>query len=262
MIVGERKPLGEIKDFIENYRKVMLVGCGTCATVCLAGGESEVSVVASALRIAFLREEKEREVLEDCITRQCEPEFVEPLTKRVEEEGVEAVVSLGCGVGVNFLAQKLETIPVFPGINTKFFGATVSPGVWVEMCAGCGNCILHLTGGICPVARCSKSILNGPCGGSRQGKCEISPDLDCAWVLIVNRMKKLGTLERLGEILPPRDWSTSSHGGPRRLVREDLVSAAEAAEKARAGAAGVGEQGLAAEASATGAGRSRGEAKS
>jgi len=180
--------------------------------------------------------EKEREVLEDCVTRQCEPEFVDPLVQRVREEQVDAVVSLACGVGVNLLAERLETVPVFPGLDTKFLGASVEPGVWLEMCAGCGNCILHLTGGICPVARCSKTILNGPCGGSQEGKCEISTDLDCAWVLIVERMKKLGTLGQLDEILPPRDWSTSRHGGPRRLVREEVAAGAAEAEKARSGA--------------------------
>jgi len=224
MIVAERKPLNEIKSFVENYKKILIVGCGTCATVCLAGGETEVKVVASGLRIGFLKEDKEIEILEDCATRQCEPEFVTEIVERVKKEEVEAVLSLGCGVGVNFMADKLETIPVFPGVNTEFFGAAVEPGVWVEMCAGCGNCILHLTGGICPIARCSKSILNGPCGGSKDGKCEISPDVDCGWNLIVERMKKMGTLQRLEEILPPRDWSTSHHGGPRRVIREEIVS--------------------------------------
>jgi len=224
MIVGERKPFRELKGFIEDYRKVLIVGCGTCATVCFAGGESEVRVVASALRIAFLREGKEREIIEDCVTRQCEPEFVQTVLQKVNDENVEAVLSLACGVGVNFVAEKLDDVPVFPGINTKFFGATVEPGVWIEMCAGCGNCILHLTGGICPVARCSKSILNGPCGGSSDGKCEVSPEVDCAWTLIIQRMKKLGTLDHLDQIIEPRDWSTSRHGGPRRVVHEELKS--------------------------------------
>jgi ferredoxin len=223
LIIAERKPLKEIKSFMENYRKILLVGCGTCTTVCLAGGETEIKVVAAGLRIGFLKEDKEIEILEDCITRQCEPEFVTKIVDRVREENLEAVLSLGCGVGVNFLADKLETVPVFPGVNTEFFGAAVEPGVWIEMCAGCGNCILHLTGGICPVARCSKSILNGPCGGSKEGKCEISPDVDCAWHLIVERMKKIGTLDRLGEIVPPRDWSTSHHGGPRRVIHEKIL---------------------------------------
>jgi ferredoxin len=189
VIVAERKPLLEIRSFVEDCGRMLIAGCGTCATVCLAGGEAEVKAVASGLRISFLRDGKEVEILEDCVTRQCEPEFVAELEQRVKDEGVEAVVSLGCGVGVNSLAEVLETVPVFPGVNTKFFGATVEPGVWIEMCAGCGNCILHLTGGICPVARCSKSILNGPCGGSRDGKCEISEEVDCGWALIVERMK-------------------------------------------------------------------------
>jgi ferredoxin len=224
MIVGERKPFAQIKGFIENYNKILIAGCGSCATVCLAGGEAEVMTLASGLRIAFLREENEREILEDCVTRQCEPEFVGPLAERVRREGVEAVLSLACGVGVNLLAEKLEDIPVFPGLDTKFFGATTETGVWVEMCAGCGDCILHLTGGICPIARCAKSILNGPCGGSNNGKCEISPDTECAWALIVERMKRLGTLDQLDEVLPPRDWSAGHFGGPRRVVHEELQS--------------------------------------
>lgn len=227
MIVAERKPLLDIKSFLKNYRKVLIIGCGTCTTVCLAGGEAEVKLVSTGLRISFLKDGKEIEVLEDCITRQCEPEFVTEVVERVKKEGIEAVLSLGCGVGVNFLAEKLGNIPVFPGVDTKFFGASVEPGVWVEMCAGCGNCILHMTGGICPIARCSKSMLNGPCGGSQDGKCEISPDVDCAWYLIVERMKKLGTLQQLEEITPPNDWSTSHHGGPRRVIREEVKSKSE-----------------------------------
>ena len=222
MIVAERKPLSEVKELIEGYKRVLIVGCGTCTTVCLAGGQSEVEVVSSALRIAFRKDKEEKEILEDCVTRQCEPEFVEALVKRVQDEDIQAVLSLGCGVGVNFLAERLEDVPVFPGVNTKFFGASTGPGVWAEMCAGCGNCVLHLTGGICPVARCSKSISNGPCGGSSDGKCEISPDVDCAWTLIIKRMQKLGTLDQLYEIVAPRDWSTARDGGPRRVVQERL----------------------------------------
>ncbi len=237
MIVAERKPLGEIVGFIEEFRRVLVIGCGGCATVCLAGGETETKIVGSALRIAARKAGREQEVLEDCVTRQCEPEFVEPLPGRVKDESVDAVLSLACGVGVNFLAERLGDVPVFPGLNTKFLGATAEPGVWVEMCAGCGNCVLHLTGGICPVARCSKSILNGPCGGSNKGKCEISPDVDCGWELIIRRMERLGTLDRLREIVPPRDWSSSPHGGPRRVVREDLRQLAAEAEGERATAA-------------------------
>jgi len=227
MIVAERKSLSEMRSFVDAYQRILIVGCGTCTTVCLAGGEAEVKVVASGLRISFLKDDKEVEILEDCVTRQCEPEFVDPVKQKVVDQDVEAVISLGCGVGVNCLAETLETIPVFPGANTQFLGGVLQPGTWLEMCAGCGNCILHLTGGICPIARCSKSILNGPCGGSQNGKCEISEDVDCGWALIVERMKALGTLDQLETMIPPRDWSTSRHGGPRRLVREDVASLSE-----------------------------------
>jgi ferredoxin len=232
MIVAERKPLEEIRGFLEGFERILVVGCGGCVTVCLAGGEAEVKVVASALRIAARKEHLDQEIVEDTVTRQCEPEFVEAVIERVERDKIDAVLSLGCGVGVNFLAERLGGVPVFPGVNTKFLGATAEPGVWVEMCAGCGNCMLHLTGGICPVARCSKSMLNGPCGGSEDGKCEIGSEVECGWALIVERMKKLGTLERLLEMTPSRDWASSPHGGPRRLVREDLREIAEDAETA------------------------------
>ena len=222
MIVVERKPLAEIKRFVEDYGRILILGCGTCTTVCLAGGEAEVKVVASGLRIAFLQDEREVEILEDCVTRQCEPEFLEAAQQKVRDEEIEAVVSLGCGVGVNLMAGLLRSVPVLPGVNTEFFGAAVEPGTWQEMCAGCGNCIVHLTGGICPVARCSKSLLNGPCGGAKDGKCEIDENLDCGWTLIVERMRDLGRLEDLGVIIPPNDWSTSRHGGPRRVVREEV----------------------------------------
>jgi ferredoxin len=235
MIVAERKPLGDIKQFISGFARVLVVGCGTCATVCLAGGETEVKTVASALRIAARREQRPQEVFEDCVTRQCEPEFVDAIVERVVRQEIDAVVSLACGAGVNCLAERVGDVPVFPGLDTKFFGASAEPGVWLEMCAGCGNCMLHLTGGICPIARCSKSLLNGPCGGSANGKCEIGADVDCGWALIVERMKRLGTLDQLTGIIPPRDWSSSRHGGPRRLVREELRQLA--AEPGRNGAA-------------------------
>jgi hypothetical protein len=126
-------------------------------------------------------------------------------------------------VGVNFLADRIGNIPVYPGVNTSFYGAVPQAGVFVELCGGCGNCILHMTGGICPVVRCSKSLMNGPCGGTNKGKCEVSQDVDCAWYLIVERMKKLGTIEQLYTVQPPRNWSTSTHGGPRRLVYEHIM---------------------------------------
>lgn len=225
MIIAEQKPIQEIKEMIANYRKVLMVGCGTCVTVCMAGGEKEVGILASALRMALKLEGKEIEFIETTIERQCEWEFVDQLKKKVAQ--VEAILSLGCGIGVQALAERLGDIPVYPALNTKFLGLPEQQGVWIETCGACGNCGLHKFGGICPIARCSKSLLNGPCGGSNNGKCEIDPEIPCGWQLICDRLKTLGRLETLEDIKPAKDWSTSRDGGPGRIVREDMVLSKE-----------------------------------
>lgn len=221
MIVAKQKPLEEIIEFIEPYEKVLILGCGACVTVCQAGGEAEVKTLASALRLAFKKKGKEKSISEGVTIRQCEWEFCEPFVEEIS--GVNAVLSLACGVGVNFLAERIGKTPVLPGLDTTFYGGVVEHGHWAEMCAGCGKCILHLTGGICPVARCAKTILNGPCGGCQDGKCELG-DRDCAWYLIVKRMEELGALDKYLEIQPPKDWSTARDGGPRTYIREDLLT--------------------------------------
>lgn len=224
MIVADQKRFEEVKGFVESYGKILIVGCGTCVTVCLTGGDAQVKLLSAGLRIAFKREGMEKTILEDTVQRQCDEEFVVPVLDRVRNEGIDAVVTLACGVGVNFLADRLVNIPVFPGVDTTFFGASAGAGVWSEMCAGCGSCITHLTGGICPVARCSKRLLNGPCGGSEKGKCEVDPqNIDCVWQLIYDRMKRLGKLEDLRTVLSTKDWRTAGDGGVRRSVRENLV---------------------------------------
>ena len=164
---------------------------------------------------------KEIEVKEATPARQCEPEFGSELAGTAET--VEAVLSIACGVGVQTLVRSFPRTPVFAGVNTTFMGETVSHGVWEERCQACGNCMLDKTGGICPITRCAKQVLNGPCGGSSNGKCEIDPGIECVWQLIYDRMKALGQLNRLEEILPAKRWGTESRdAGPRKIVREDL----------------------------------------
>ncbi len=220
MIVGERKSLEDIRKMISGYRKVLVAGCGTCVTVCFAGGEKEVATLSSALRLAAKKGGDGIEILEATIQRQCDIEFIQELKEKVEQ--VEAILSMGCGAGVQTIAETFREIPVYPALNTRFIGRTDEQGLWSERCAACGDCLLHLTGGICPVARCSKSILNGPCGGSKDGKCEIKSEVDCAWQLIYDRLKALGQLNKLEEIIPVKDWSANRDGGPRKQVREDM----------------------------------------
>ncbi len=222
MIVAERKPIDEIIGFVKNCKKILLVGCNECVTVCYAGGKKEVGVLASALKMAFMKEGKELQVEEVTLERQCDHEYLEEIRNIVDQ--YEAVISLACGVGVQFMAEKYLTTPVFPGLNTSFMGVTEESGVWSERCQGCGQCILGQTAGICPISRCAKRLLNGPCGGSTDGKCEINKELDCAWQLIIDRLKELGRLEDYEELIPIKDWSTERAGGPRKIVREDLKS--------------------------------------
>ncbi|MFC1864649.1 methylenetetrahydrofolate reductase C-terminal domain-containing protein [Chloroflexota bacterium] len=207
MIVGERKPFDEIKDKIRDYKKVLILGCGTCVSVCMAGGEKEVELLGSELRMVNQLEGRDVEIGEETIQRQCDKEFIEPIVEKAKNYDV--ILSMACGAGVQLVADMLEPIPVTPALNTCFIGVTEAEGVWVERCQACGNCVLDKTGGICPIARCAKGLLNGPCGGSEGGKCEVNPDLPCAWHLIIERLSKLGRLDELEAVIPPKDWDVS-----------------------------------------------------
>ncbi len=227
MIVAEQKTFEEIKTLIGNARNILVVGCGTCVTVCFAGGSREAAILAASLRMATKLAGSPKDVADVTVQRQCEWEYLDPIADQVREADV--VLSLGCGVGVQAIAERFPNAWVVPGLNTKFMGMPLEQGVWAERCAACGDCILGLTGGICPIARCSKSLLNGPCGGSEDGHCEISPDVPCAWQLIYDRLSSLGKLEVLMDLQPPKNWRTSRDGGPRKIIREDLRLAAEEA---------------------------------
>ncbi len=220
MIVGEQKKLEEIRQLIAGQKKVLVRGCGTCVTVSFAGGEKEVGILASALRMAEKLAGHEVEVNEATVQRQCEWEYLDQVADKVKDADV--VLSLACGIGVQAVAQHWPDTWVVPGLNTTFLGLPEKEGHWVERCQACGNCLLATTGGICPIARCSKSLLNGPCGGSQHGKCEVNAEIDCAWQLIYDRLAHLGKLDLIMTVTAPKDWSTSRDGGPRRIDRPDL----------------------------------------
>jgi len=220
MIIAERKPIAEILGFLSKHQKVLVLGCGGCVTVCLAGGEKEVGILGSQLAMARNKEGRPLEVTQKTIERQCDFEYLEGIRHIVKD--VDAVLSLACGIGIQTCAEVFPDLTVWPGVNTKFLGVNLNVGEWAERCQACGQCVLDKTGGICPVARCSKSIFNGPCGGSQGGKCEVSPDTACAWALIYDRLTRLGQVDSLREIMSVKDWSYSRDGGPRKLVREDL----------------------------------------
>lgn len=220
MIVAEQKPLQEIRRMISPYERVLILGCGTCMTVCDAGGEREVSFLHNALRVAQSRSGNEaHRFLEYTLKRQCEPEFLEMLVDKVGD--VDAILSLGCGIGVQAIAERFPDTPVLPGVNTSFIGMAREQGVWDERCAACGDCRLEDTAGICPITRCTKGILNGPCAGTKNGKCEANKDMDCAWVLIYKRLERLGQLEKMRRYYPMRNFRAVPR--PKRIVRTPVA---------------------------------------
>ncbi|MHC4505401.1 MAG: methylenetetrahydrofolate reductase C-terminal domain-containing protein [Planctomycetota bacterium] len=235
MIVAERKPMEDIKQLIAGKQKLLVLGCGGCVTVCLTGGEKQVELLGSQLRMGAKSDGSEVEIIEKTVTRQCDREFLEEIKDEVG--AADAVLSMACGAGVQLLADIYPGARVLPAMNTTFMGANTAPGIWTENCRGCGECRLAETAGVCPIARCSKSLVNGACGGTNKGKCEVSDDIDCAWFLIYERLKELGRLEELKTMREAVDWSKTSSGVQRRLVHEELVEepeeapAEEAAEK-------------------------------
>ena len=221
MITASQKPIKEIIGLVEPYQKILILGCGTCVKTCFAGGEDEVAVLASALRLGFKKTARSIQIEEMTIERQCENEFIQEAAAGVARN--DAVLSLACGAGVQALAKRFVKDVVLPGVNTTFIGIQERPGVFTEECSGCGNCGLAVFGAVCPVTRCAKKLLNGPCGGSQKGVCEVNPDTPCAWHLIIERLTALGRLDSLRTYIPPKNWNTSLSGGPRTLIREDHI---------------------------------------
>ncbi len=212
MIVAERKPFDEIKGMVAGYKKVLTIGCGTCVAVCLAGGSKEVETLNAELKLNFGKDKIE--FGSKTLERQCDMEFLEELDEIAGD--YDAFVSMACGAGIQFLAERFPDKPVFPAVDTSFIGVNLDVGWYEEKCRACGSCVLGLTGGICPVTMCAKSLFNGPCGGTNNGSCEINKDQPCAWFKIYERLAAQGRLDQIKEISPPNDWRNQI---PRKIIQ-------------------------------------------
>ncbi|RLB44202.1 MAG: hypothetical protein DRH12_00720 [Deltaproteobacteria bacterium] len=208
MIVARRKPFSEIMESLEGYDRVLILGCGTCVAVCLAGGEKEVGILSAQLSIAAELRGKALDIGEATVERQCDREFIEELRNRLNDYPV--ILSLACGVGIQFVSEMYPQKVVLPGVDTCFIGSNDDVGFWTERCRMCNQCYLAFTGGICPVTMCPKGLLNGPCSGMANGRCEVDPERTCAWVLIYERMKETGRVEQLRRVMAPSDYSRTT----------------------------------------------------
>jgi ferredoxin len=225
MIGTTKKPFAEVLDALKDYQKIAVVGCDGCAKICLTGGEKEVADLAQQLRQAGKDIVFEATPERTCNVAKSTP-ILEPLKDKIEAS--DALIVLGCGGAVQITRHITEKFglskPVKVGLNSVGHMDTLVPGsMAMEECSDCGECILNLTGGICPVTRCAKGLLNGPCGGAENGKCEVDPERDCAWVLIYNRMLALGEIDSLKRYMEPKDFGKGSR--PRALnITEGRVS--------------------------------------
>lgn len=216
MIVANRKPFDEIKTMLHGYTKVLNVGCGTCVSVCLTGGEKEVALLNTELEMARRLEDDPINIHGHTIERQCDREYLAELDTIIEEGEYEALMSMACGVGIQFLAERYPHLPTFPAVDTSGLAVNQAVGWYEERCRSCSQCVLGFTGGICPITLCAKALLNGPCGGTNMGNCEISNEQPCAWYRIYQRLSGQKRLDAIRSINVTRGWKDQA---PRDLVQ-------------------------------------------
>ncbi len=202
-VLTEQKTIEDIEEYLKQDEKVYIIGCGTCATMCHTGGKEEVLQMKERLQKAG------KEVVGwMVIPTPCDDLTGDALKEHAEAvQKADAILVMACAFGVQTVASFVEDWgqPVYPALDTLFIGKeTGEIGVFSEICQQCGECLLAWTGGICPITTCAKGLLNGPCGGTNDGKCEEDPDKDCAWTLIYKRLDKLGKLDLMRKYYPPQ----------------------------------------------------------
>jgi len=213
MIITKQKPLTELLQHIKKGEKVFLVGCGECSTTCKTGGEPEILAVKEELKKEGITVTGWAVPKAPCVAAQIRGEFARHLK---EVKDADSILVLACGLGAHSVRENDRFGKVIHiACDTLFMGELDKEGGFKERCSACGECVLELTGGICPITLCAKGLLNGPCGGVNKGKCEVDKDRDCAWVLIYNELKRQNKLENLKKIQPPKDHSKMNK--PRQL---------------------------------------------
>lgn len=217
MIITKQKPIESILGYLEGFNKIFIVGCAQCATLCKTGGEEE------AKKMKEILENRGKEVIASEIwDPPCSLLEVKKRSRQSEYplSRTEAILAMCCGDGVYSILQGADK-KVYPACDTLFLGVTERAGHFTEACSLCGDCTLFSTGGYCPNTFCPKGLQNGPCGGVKDGKCEINPDIDCGWITIYKRLKHIGQLDKMRNIQLPKDYSKSAK--PRKIVLSNTI---------------------------------------
>jgi len=213
--ITRAKPMEAVLKGLEGYDRVFIAGCGTCATMCRTGGVDEVAAMSKSLEEAGKLVTGTLVIPTACdtLTHEC----MEQNREAMEDAQVALVMS--CAFGVQTVAGYVGR-PVQPALDTLFFGLETTPGHFSEVCMQCGDCVLADTAGICPVTSCHKGLLNGPCGGTNNGMCEIDSSIDCAWTLIYNRLKEIGRLDLMRTTCKPKNFHAMAKPGKVDIVIE------------------------------------------
>ena len=200
-----QKPLEEILAMLGDEEKVFVVGCNNCAAKCKSGGEPETKEMArrlSANGVQVTGWALPPEGKSTCVLSLVKDML--GIEHKQQAEAADSFLVLACGQGVHTVIDATDGALVHPGCDTIFGGETVTPEFITEYCSLCGECIADRTGGLCPLTLCAKGLLNGPCGGASDGKCEVFKERDCGWQLIYERLQKLGRTSSMYEYVPPK----------------------------------------------------------
>ncbi|MHA1144615.1 MAG: methylenetetrahydrofolate reductase C-terminal domain-containing protein [Candidatus Helarchaeota archaeon] len=223
MIVTREKPLDEISQSLDtvNAKKILVVGCDGCCQP--PRSLKEAKTMGMMLELKYRKDGKDFEFEAITCLRQCDESIAATTLRPWIEKGHNVILSMACGIGVQMLAEIFPEVAVFPAQNTLFMGGKKIEG-HVEKCAACGDCLLGYTGGVCPVANCAKSLMNGPCGGQVEGKCEVGNyKHPCAWIEIWKKLKdRPGGLDIYRRYRPPRDYRLQT--GPRFDIEEEITN--------------------------------------
>ncbi len=193
MIITQKKPIEELMAMVGDAKRIGIVGCSSCATACATGGEKEIKELKE-----YLEAQGKTVVVTGMAEYCCMNLGVKGVLKPFQDKELDCVIGMSCGDGVQVVANNIN-VPVYPSNNTMFLGEAKKLGLFEEACHLCGDCVLGSTGGVCPISRCAKSLVNGPCGGAKNGKCEVNPENDCAWILIYNRLQATNQLDKLSQ---------------------------------------------------------------
>ena len=199
--ITKQKPFDEVEQLLDRFDRVYIIGCGTCATMTRTGGIDQVLEMKEQLQ-----EQGKLVTGWTVIPTACD-EMTEVALKENDEaiKNANCILVMACALGVHRLSLYISK-PVIPALDTLFIGMEDSPGNFHEVCAQCGQCVLGETAGICPLTACHKGLLNGPCGGTDNGKCEVDKEKDCAWTLIYQRLKEQDRLDLMRKYHPPKNY--------------------------------------------------------